>query len=130
MDFTVLTDTFCAFSSLKGYLDMKYDDLVSLFGQPEVTDDGKTQVRWTIKTGDTIITIYDWKIDEPPTTITEWNVGGYSKAAVDELHKILRTKYKDLVDFELRHYSQDAPSVFRGKLVVSSMTSNLLVYGS
>jgi len=71
-------------TSLQGTINTSYDRLVSLFGEPITRfGDDKVQVEWAVKFDDgTLATIYDSKEDENPSRVTEWHIGGFSKAAV------------------------------------------------
>jgi hypothetical protein len=72
---------------LQGHINTSYDRLVETFGEPTIYEgnetDGKVQAEWTIKFTDGILaTVYDWKTDVTPESVTEWNIGGHSDAAV------------------------------------------------
>ena len=69
-------------TSLQGYINATYDQLVERFGQPEGGGD-KTTVEWMLQFEDgTVATIYDWKVDETPTYMYNWHIGGKNKNAV------------------------------------------------
>ena len=69
-------------TSLQGYITATYDQLVERFGQPESGGD-KTTVEWMLQFEDgTVATIYDWKVDETPTYMYNWHIGGKNKTAV------------------------------------------------
>ena len=69
-------------TSLQGYIDATYGQLVDLFGPPDAGGD-KTQAEWCLEFEDgTISTIYDWKELSPPELVTDWHVGGFGKRAV------------------------------------------------
>ena len=76
----------------RGSVIATYDRLVELFGQPYVTNCGKTQVEWDIEWSDgTISTIYDWKCnDYEPEEVTEWNIGGDSYLSADHVKNLLK----------------------------------------
>ena len=73
-------------TSLKGYVNLTYDQLVYILGEPTIDEpsgDDKTQVEWVVAYGDDIFTIYDWKTyDKEYTmyTLGRFNVGGNSYA--------------------------------------------------
>jgi len=73
-------------TSLKGYLNLTYDQLVDRLGEPTINEpsgDNKTQVEWVVAYGDDIFTIYDWKTFDKEYTIYalgRFNVGGNSYA--------------------------------------------------
>ena len=69
-------------TSLQGYITATYADLVERFGEPECGGD-KTTVEWMLKFADgTVATIYDWKLDETPTYMYNWHIGGKNNTAV------------------------------------------------
>ena len=74
-------------SSFSGvYLIVGLTKLIELLGKPTTigSSDDKTQLQWTFydKTGDTVITIYDYREDKPIHKINEWHIG--SKNISDE----------------------------------------------
>lgn len=67
-------------SSFSGiYLIVGLSKLIELLGKPTTigSGDDKTQLQWTFydKTGDTVITIYDYREDKPIHKINEWHIG-------------------------------------------------------
>lgn len=90
-------------TSLQGYIEADYYDLVRLLGNPDPGYDDKTQAEWAIEVyddtfGEVTLTIYDWKQGDcylgpgngiPPEDVTVWNVGGYSGAAYYDLNALL-----------------------------------------
>ena len=82
MKFTQATWTEANGTHLQGYIRATYAELVERFGQPEGGGD-KTTVEWCLAFEDgTIATIYDWKLDETPTDMYNWHIGGKNKTAV------------------------------------------------
>lgn len=82
MKFTQATWQQANGTSLQGYINATYADLVECFGEPEGGGD-KTTVEWMLKFEDgTVATIYDWKVDETPTYMYNWHIGGKNKTAV------------------------------------------------
>ena len=78
-------------TSLKGYVNLTYNQLVEVLGEPtfkEESGDGKTQKEWVVEFedefGDTnVFTIYDWKTYNVEYTMNEldrFNVGGKAYA--------------------------------------------------
>jgi hypothetical protein len=73
-------------TSFKGYLYARYDQLVSVFGEPRRPEhsDNKIDVEWVIDTPHGVATIYNYKDGKAylgeaglkPEQICEWNVGG------------------------------------------------------
>ena len=65
-----------------GYVQAHYHQLVAVFGEPEGGGD-KTTVEWVLSFEDgTVATIYDWKLDETPTSMYNWHIGGVNNTAV------------------------------------------------
>jgi hypothetical protein len=73
-------------SSLKGYINITYPQLISTLGEPTYptqSGDSKVQKEWVVEFGGTIFTIYDWKtFDEDYTMneLDEFHVGGKTDA--------------------------------------------------
>ena len=78
-------------SSLKGYINATYDQLVEVLGEPtfdEPSGDNKTQVEWIVKYKDKyggvyLFTFYDWKTFDRNYTLNQlnrFNVGGKHSA--------------------------------------------------
>lgn len=75
------------FSSLQGYIQTSYDDLVGCFGEPTSDGDGyKVDAHWSITFADGVVaTIYNWKDGPnycgphgtPVQRITDWHIGGH-----------------------------------------------------
>lgn len=79
-------------SSLRGHLDVSYDTLVAVFGEPHSDGDAyKVQAEWELEFEDgTVATIYDYKQGDayngpgqgtPPERVTDWHVGGFNADA-------------------------------------------------
>ncbi len=86
-------------TSLQGYLDIAYADLVKVFGPPHIDGDGeKVDAEWvlTLASGN-VATIYNYKNgknylgDEGQATedITDWHIGGTTKHVVEEVNAII-----------------------------------------
>lgn len=78
-------------TSYKGEIDISYDKLVKIFGNPHHNDGYKTEAEWMLKFKDgTIATIYDYKegksyngpSGKKVEDIRDWHIGGFSIAAV------------------------------------------------
>ena len=81
-------------TSLQGYIDAHYFQLVETFGEPFDGDMYKTQKEWSIEFADgTIATIYDWKKDCDPQNNTIWNVGGKSERAFQLVIQTIQHAY-------------------------------------
>ncbi len=84
-------------TSLKGYINATYDQLVDALGEPtfgEESGDGKVQVEWVCEFEGEIFTIYDWKTYNRQYTenvLDRFNVGGKTLALdfIDSLESIL-----------------------------------------
>jgi len=91
-------------TSLQGYIEADFYDLVRLLGSPDYGDGDKTQVEWAVEVydetfGEVIVTVYDWKQGDGylgpgngklPEDIVVWNVGGRDKAALWVIESLLR----------------------------------------
>lgn len=78
MKFQIMHDrSFIDGTSLKGYVRIRYRDLVSLFGKPVKGDGFKTRAEWVLLFEDgTVGTIYDWACSGPKAQNSDWHVGG------------------------------------------------------
>lgn len=79
---------------LQGYIDAKYNELISLFGQPHDSDGYKVDAEWDIQFADgTVATIYNYKNGKNycgssgtrKQDITHWHIGGFTKQAVNNV---------------------------------------------
>ena len=85
-------------SSLKGYIETTYSQLVELLGEPTFntpSSDNKVQVEWVVEFQEEIFTIYDWKTNSRYYTENElerFNIGGktYSGGFEDFLQSKLK----------------------------------------
>ena len=94
-------------TSLVGHLEgFTFDNLVNVLGQPtfdEPSGDDKVQVEWVVEYDGEVYTVYDWKTYNREFTLnnlTEWNVGGKSKATtfIAELtRKLLRNEQAEIL---------------------------------
>jgi hypothetical protein len=88
MKFT--TDADVNGTSLQGYVQAYYHQLVEVFGEPEGGGD-KTTVEWCLSFEDgTVATIYDWKEYETPMGLHRWHIGGRSQKAVDRVTRAFK----------------------------------------
>lgn len=84
-------------TSLVGYINSTYNELVEKFGEPTFTYGDKTTVEWSLEfecdadngsLGEdgnveyVTATIYDWKTDYTPTGEYDWHIGGFSEEAI------------------------------------------------
>jgi hypothetical protein len=83
-------------TSLQGYIEADYEDLVKAFGEPTFDstkgDEGdKVHTQWALEFEDeednlVVATIYDWKEENPYTSRSgkyRWHIGGNSYDAVE-----------------------------------------------
>lgn len=86
------------FTSLQGYVDAKYDELVTLFGKPTNGDAYKVDAQWILKFEDgEIATIYNYKNGKnyngaeglAVEQIDNWHIGGHKKLVADRVQIIL-----------------------------------------
>jgi hypothetical protein len=71
-------------TSLQGYIEATYEELVKVFGQPKYGPDAqedKTTCEWCLWIDDTLVTIYDWKTCYTPMNTYSWHIGGNTKEA-------------------------------------------------
>jgi len=82
----------------QGTIEVSFKEIFDKLGPCHWDGEGyKTDAEWAIKSGDTIATLYNWKNGKnylgdqglEIQDITEWNIGGNSKEAVDLIYKIL-----------------------------------------
>lgn len=97
--------SFTAFNgtSLKGYVDADYFDLVDCFGTPTSDGDGyKVDAEWLLNFSDgTVATIYNYKdgmnycgeAGLPVEDITDWHVGGHTPKALRNVEAMLAAHY-------------------------------------
>ena len=64
--------------SYVGKLPGSYNDLVSVFGEPQTRyeEGGKTTVQWNGRVGQRPFVIYDYKSDKKAEDNTDWHIGG------------------------------------------------------
>lgn len=62
----------------KGIIECSYESLVIAFGEPHFYEPTaeKVQAQWSFSYDDQVITIYDYKEDQPVEKITNWHIGG------------------------------------------------------
>ena len=83
-------------TSLIGYLDISYSDLISVFGEPGINDGYKTDAEWDMVINEEVITIYNYKSGKNYASnnpevedIRDWHVGGKSLKALEYLRDFL-----------------------------------------
>jgi hypothetical protein len=89
-------------TSLSGYIQANYKQLVEVLGEPtfnEASGDDKVQVEWVCEFDEDIFTIYDWKTYDREYTINElnkFNIG--SKVIADDFIEMLEAKIKETLN--------------------------------
>ena len=96
-------------TSLQGYIESSYGNLVHHLGNPHITAqdsvDGKTDAEWSFEFPDGIIaTIYNYKDGKnylkekgkAVEDITVWHIGGFNKKAYFKIADIVNSKRLDL----------------------------------
>ena len=85
----------------QGYIDITYDKLVKIFGEPTSGDEYKVDAEWLIEFKNGIVaTIYNYKDGKnyngnsglEKEDITNWHIGGYDQKAVDLVYEICKVK--------------------------------------
>lgn len=101
MNFNRATYSKAAGTSLQGYVDVSYDKLVDIFGSPTACVSVKTDAEWVLQFEDgTIATIYNYKDGKnyngeeglELSEITDWHIGGNSRAALDRVKEVIEPK--------------------------------------
>ena len=90
-------------TSLQGYVEANYLELVAAFGEPHYKDGDKTTAEWAFElelvdpdSGDeytTTVTIYDWKMGSTPMGQYQWHIGGFRQDGMlgaDMIDEMLR----------------------------------------
>ena len=87
-------------TSLQGYVQTTYMDLVAAFGEPDEAGD-KTTASWVLELCDEendderiVVTIYDWKESETPYLMYDWHIGGNNHRAVEALKRVFSKGFK------------------------------------
>ena len=75
-------------TSLQGYIEATYSELVAVFGVPSYgpddADSDKVTCSWELELeGGVVATIYDWKMDKTPRDTYRWHIGGYKASSVE-----------------------------------------------
>jgi len=66
-------------TSLQGYLNTTYAELVKRFGEPHERYGDKTEAEWFFDTPAGVATLYDYKNCMGAETETNWHIGGHSQ---------------------------------------------------
>lgn len=85
-------------TSLQGYIDVSYDTLCAIFGEPDTSDGYKTDAEWCITTDEGVATIYNYKDGKAyngedgtaTEDIREWHIGGKDTGIVRVVNNIVR----------------------------------------
>ena len=82
-------------TSLKGYIETFYDDLVAVLGDPELGGD-KTTAEWHIVFEDGLVaSVYDYKTGCTPKDRHGWHIGGKTQDAVYRVAALMGAKIVD-----------------------------------
>lgn len=80
-------------TSLQGYVQATYQELVDAFGDPEIRLDGDTGYKvkhlWVINIEGVICSIYDYKEDLNTGKPENWHIGGKQKIAERLINQII-----------------------------------------
>ena len=85
-------------TSLQGIIQIDYDALVKVFGEPHCDDGYKTDAEWGFDFDGVIATIYNWKNGKnycgtdglETKDIVKWHIGGFNNKAVEVVKYKLR----------------------------------------
>lgn len=99
-------------SAYQGDIEITYDEIVAVIGNPCHDGDGyKLDAEWVLEFEDgTIATIYNWKdgknyLGDMGFTVKEicnWHIGGFNQDAVDRVHDL----FKNVADFTCWKHNQ------------------------
>jgi hypothetical protein len=73
---------------LQGHIDITFQELHKVLGEPIRDTDDKTQAEWVIEYNGVMCTIYDWKIAGNVEYNSNWNIGGADDRAVNLVRDI------------------------------------------
>ena len=85
-------------SSLQAQIEIGYDELVEMLGEPNLANDGyKTDAEWELEFDGLRFTIYNYKDGTnylgsegtPTEFLTDWHIGGRTKEKAEELKHFL-----------------------------------------
>ena len=107
-------------TSLHGYLEATYLDLVKAFGEPTYDngEEDKVTKEWSIEfTDGTVATIYDWKSSRALQGLYQWHIGGENKIAVANVHEVYEDRLAEKAGggkwtFVEKEEDQDEDTVF------------------
>lgn len=83
---------------LLGYVEVSYNKLVEVFGEPMLNTSSKTDASWDIEFSDgKVASIYCWKNYgvQKIENITDWNIGGHDESVVERIKTYLK-KFKGI----------------------------------
>lgn len=81
-------------TSLKGRIHSTYEDLCTVFGEPNTEPFETCSVTWVIDTPVGVATIYNWKSDPDPNKCILWSVGGYHYDVIEYILEAWKKKFK------------------------------------
>lgn len=96
MSFKLNMDADINGTSLQGYVNLKYSDIVEAFGEGDDCGDKTTQ-EWMFESvdGKAVFTLYDWKQDSTPKGEYRWHIGGQSDKWLPEFISWLTKEVKN-----------------------------------
>jgi hypothetical protein len=81
-------------TTLCGYVETTYDNIVKHLGEPVRTNGSKTNAEWFIEFEDgPVASIYDWKTNVCPKGVYRWHIGGHKMLVVERIATILDSPY-------------------------------------
>jgi len=79
-----------SFTSLMGYVDVSYNRLVEVFGEPHYRNGDKSTVEWAFEQDGIRFTIYDYKWQSRQNdTVESFHVGGDSTDALALVRELI-----------------------------------------
>lgn len=77
-------------TTLCGYVETTYDNIVEHLGEPIRTNGDKTNAEWAVEFEDGFVaSIYDWKLNNCPKGLYRWHIGGHKMLVVERIGAIL-----------------------------------------
>jgi len=85
-------------SSIQGYTNMSFDELVDILGQPTYYDGhDKIYHEWAVVIEGVLVTVYDYKANGRTTKGYDWHIGGNGRMAVTAFNELLDYCCQDTV---------------------------------
>jgi hypothetical protein len=78
---------------LQAHLDISYEELVDVLGEPEEGDGYKVHAEWHLENAEgTVATIYNWKTGPMVEHVRNWHIGGHDAKAISLVRSIFKGK--------------------------------------